>query len=175
MILLEKILEYDFKCPVCNSFFKVTDYLYEIPYYGKIIISSGLCQKCGYKWRDVKLAEAQGSIKITYRVESIDDLNTLVIKSSTSIIKIPELSIDIIPGFSSEGYITTVEGILLDIYEKTKLLCSGENTPTCINKLGLLKKALNGELKFTIEIIDPMGVSKIVSRKAVETRIDPVV
>ncbi|MEM1675859.1 MAG: ZPR1 zinc finger domain-containing protein [Desulfurococcaceae archaeon] len=172
MVLLEKILEYDINCPVCNSVLKISDYLYEIPFYGKIIISSGVCSKCKYKWSDVRLAESKGPVKIKFKVSSVEDLNTLVIKSSTCTIKIPDLGAEIIPGYDSHGYITTIEGIILSLYEKVEFMCSSSNSPNCLEKLDLIKKALNGEIEFTIELIDPMGVSKILSEKSIEEIIE---
>ncbi len=167
---MKKILEYEFKCPVCGSKFIVNEYLYDAPYVGNLVISSGTCPVCGYKWSDVRLAESKGPRRIIYRVEEISDLNALVVRASTATVKIPELGVEIIPSYASQGYITTVEGIILDVLEKTKFICSsGEaSEEKCREKIELFKKALNAEIRFTVEIIDPMGVSTIVSDKAVE-------
>jgi len=167
---LEKILEYKVKCPICGSKINVSEYLYEAPYVGKLIISSGTCFNCKYKWSDVRLAESRGPRRIIYRVEDVKDLNALVIRSSTATVKIPEIEVEIIPGLAAQGYITTIEGIVMDIYEKTKFLCSEKEAPKekCSEKLELLKKAMNGEIKYTVVIEDPMGVSAIVSHKTVE-------
>ena len=167
---MEKVLEYEMECPICRTKFMVSEYLYEAPYVGKLIISSGVCPKCGYKWSDVRLAESKGPRKIVYRVEKPDDLNALVVRASTATVRIPELGAEIIPGYAAQGYITTVEGLVMDILEKTKFLCeSGEaSREECEKKIRELEKAVRGEIEFTVEIIDPMGTSMISSGKARE-------
>ena len=167
---MEKILDYEMNCPACGSKFMVSEYLYDAPYVGKLVISSGVCPKCGYKWSDVRLAESKGPRKIVYRVEKPDDLNALVVRASTATVRIPEIGAEIVPGYAAQGYITTVEGLVMDIYEKTKFLCESGEVPKekCKEKLRELKRAVNGEISFTVEIIDPMGVSLIASSKAKE-------
>jgi len=167
---LEKILEYEVQCPICGSKFTVSDYLYEAPYVGKLIISGGVCSRCGYKWSDVRLAESRGARRIVYRVEKPDDVNALVVRASTATVRIPELGVEIIPGYAAQGYITTVEGLVLDILEKTKFLCESGEAPReeCLEKISLLEKAANGEISYTIELLDPIGVSMIASNKVIE-------
>lgn len=170
---MERILEYEITCPICKTKFIVSEYLYKAPYVGKIIISSGVCPKCNFKWCDVQLAESKGPCKIIYHVKKPDDLNALIIRASTATIRIPEVGAEIIPGYVAQGYITTIEGLVMDILEKTRFLCSDPNTSqkVCQEKIRFLEKAVNGEISFTIEIIDPMGVSGIISDKA---RIIPI-
>jgi len=167
---LEKILEYSVRCPLCGGTINVSEYLYEAPCVGKLILAAGKCGVCGYRWSDVRLAESHGFKRIRMVVEKPGDLNALVIRSSTASIKIPELGVEINPGYGSTGYITTVEGVVRDIYDKTQFICSDEDAPreNCLEKLELINRALNGALRFTIILEDPMGVSKIVSDKAVE-------
>jgi len=158
------------KCPVCGNRFTVSDYLYEAPYIGKLLLSSGICGNCGYKWSDVRLAESRGPRRITYTVEKPDDLNALVIRSSSAKLMIPELGVEITPGYIAQGYITTVEGIIIDVYEKAEFICKNSNTASnnCRKKLEELKKALNASIRFTVVIEDPIGVSTIVSSRAKE-------
>lgn len=170
---LTKVLDYEMKCPVCGSNFTVNDYLYEVPFFNKIIISSGVCGGCGYKWRDVRLVEFGKPIKVLYRVEEPGDLNALIVRSVSATVRILELDLELKPGYFAQGYITTVEGILLDFYEKTKLLCSDNlDNPQCVEKLKLIEKAVNVEFSYTVEVVDPLGASKIVSDKAVVVEID---
>jgi len=166
---MEKIFEYEIKCPVCENTIKVSDYLYEAPFNEKLIISGGVCEKCGYKYSDVRLAESKGPLRIRYIVENEKDVNAIMVRSSTGIIRIPELGVEIIPGIASQGFITTIEGVILDVLEKAKFLCeTGEvDKNTCEEKVSMLMKASNGELKYTVELIDPSGLSTIVSDKAV--------
>ncbi len=171
--LLEKVLEYKVKCPICGRDIVVEEYLYDMPLVGKVLISSGKCKYCGYKWSDVRLAEPRGPRRIIYRVEKPGDENTVIIRASTASIKIPELGVEITPGPAAKGYITTIEGLILDILEKTEFLCSEPDAPEkeCREKIELLKKARDGKIQYTVIIEDPEGVSAILSEKA---RIEPV-
>ncbi len=167
--ILRKILEYNVKCPVCGRDIRVEEYLYNMPLVGDVIISVGKCGYCGYKWSDVRLAEPRGPRVIEYRVEKPGDENAVIIRASTASIKIPELGVEITPGPAAKGYITTVEGLIMDILEKTQFLCSEPDAPIeeCRRKIDLLDKARNGLVKYTIIIVDPEGVSAILSDKAV--------
>ena len=165
---LEKILEYEIDCPMCKRKMNIEEYLYEMPMVGKVLIASGTCNYCGYKFSDVRLAEPREPRKILYSVEKPGDENAVVIRASTASIKIPELGVEITPGPAARGYITTVEGIILDIIEKTKFLCSSPDAPkeNCDKKLRELEEARNVAKPFTLIIIDPEGVSAILSDKA---------
>ncbi len=171
--IVKKILEYTIKCPICGSEMKIEEHLYNMPLVGNVIISSGRCPVCGYKWSDVRLAESKGPRKIIYVVEKPGDENALIIRASTASIKIPELGVEIKPGPAALGYITTIEGLILDILEKTEFLCSEKDAPIkeCMEKLELLRKARDGGIKYTIIIIDPEGVSAILSDKAREEQL----
>ncbi len=168
-----KILEYSVECPVCGSKILVEEYLYEMPLVGKVLIASGTCSVCGYKFSDVRLAEPKGPRRIIYRVEKPGDENAIVIRASTASIKIPELGIEITPGIAARGYITTVEGIILDVFEKTEFLCSSGDAPRdkCLEKIRELEEARDVKKPYTIVLEDPDGVSAILSPKA---RIEPL-
>ncbi len=168
--VIEKILEYKVKCPVCGADLCVEEFLYDMPLVGKVILSSGRCQKCGYRWSDVRLAEPRGPRKIIYEVDKPGDENAIVVRASTAAIVIPELGIEIRPGPAALGFITTIEGLIMDITGKTEFLCSEPDAPLdeCRKKLELLNKARDGLVKYTVILIDPEGVSAIVSEKARE-------
>lgn len=170
MAVIEKILEYKIKCPVCNTNLCVEEFLYDMPLAGKVILSSGRCRRCGYRWSDVRLAEPRGPRKIVYKVDKPGDENAIVVRASTAAIAIPELGIEIKPGPAALGFITTIEGLIMDIIGKTKFLCSEPDAPLneCRKKLELLNKARDGLVKYTVILIDPEGVSAIVSEKAFE-------
>ncbi|MEM1661649.1 MAG: ZPR1 zinc finger domain-containing protein [Desulfurococcaceae archaeon] len=165
---LVKILEYEMKCPVCGNVFKLSDYLYEAPLFGQIIISSGVCLNCGYKWSEERLASSNKPIRITYRVDKIDDLNAIVIRSPVAVVKVPELGLELKPSYYSQGYITTVEGLIQDFYDKLLFLCSNASDGNeCFEKIVMLEKALRVDYPYTIVIEDLSGISKILSDKAV--------
>lgn len=165
---LTKILEYDMKCPVCSNTFKVSDYLYEAPYFGQLIISSGVCSNCGYKWSEERLVNYSEPIRVVYIVNNIDDLNAIVIRSPLAVVKVPELGLELKSSHYSQGYVTTVEGLIRDFYDKLVFLCASSiGGDECSEKIDLLERALRVEHPYTIVIEDSSGVSKILSDKAV--------
>jgi len=169
----ERVFQYTIKCPLCGGEIIVSEYKYTIPYYGDILISSGTCPRCNYVYRNVDQLSGAEPRKIIYRVESPDDVNAIVIKSAYAKIEIPELGLIVEPGVYSQGYITTIEGLILDFINvvdslyKEKELDSTRYTEI----LQKLNKARNGELKFTIIIYDYMGISDIVSDKTTREKL----
>lgn len=164
---MEKLAEYTVKCPHCSSEARVSDYKYSIPYYGEILLSVTECTSCGFKHREILVLSGSNPRKIVYKVEEPGDENALLIKSSTCIVEIPELGLAVEPGAYSQGYITTVEGLILDFIDVLKYLCSEEGAPAdkCLELSELLEKARNVEIKYTVVVYDHLGVCDIVGRK----------
>jgi len=166
--LLKKIGEMESRCPVCGRHgLKIEDYLYDMPLIGEIILSTGKCNYCGYRYNDVRIVEAKSPQRIIYKAEGPDDLNALVVRASTATIKIPELGGEIKPGPMAQGYITTIEGVLHMFKDIAEFLCSSSeiNEKACKEKLKWLDDAINGKVKFTLVIEDPEGVSMVISRR----------
>lgn len=163
MILIEEpklIFEETLVCPVCKkNSLKARDYLYETPNTGKLVLSNWVCEECGYRFRDVKPYETYEPKIIELKVEDVEDLNIIVYRSAFAKIIIPELEIEVDPAGASQGYITTVEGILEIILDEIGDYCD-EN---CLNKIN---SAMNGEMKFSLIIEDESGLSFIKSEKA---------
>lgn len=157
----------DADCPVCSNKISINEYLYEIPLIGKMIISSGECESCKFIYRDVRMADSRGSQILKYKVKSIDDLGTIIIRASSAAIRIPELDVSINPGAASQGFITTIEGVLQRVVEVMKILEKDEevNKKDWEERMKNILKALEGKLEFTIVIEDPKGVSRILSHK----------
>ncbi len=153
------------RCPACGvRELEITDYLYDAPLVGLLLLSSGRCGSCGYKYSDVRMAEGGEPEMLEVKVERPEDLNVLVIKSSTATLEIPELGVKITPGPASQGFITTVEGILHRVLEVLEVLCSDPSADKkeCDRRRGELEKALEGAMPFTLVITDPDGASKVV-------------
>ncbi len=164
---LRKVLEYEFECPMCGSISKCSEYLYNIPIVGEVILTSCKCSECGFKHIDVRLIEVGEPRKVVLKVSELEDLNSLVIRSSTASIAIPELGVEVTPGPASMGYITTVEGILLDVLDKTRFICESAHPKPmdCDHRMELMEKASRGEVPVTLILVDPEGVSAIVNKK----------
>ena len=171
---LVKIGEATITCPVCGTkSLRITDYLYDLPLVGKVILTTGKCTKCGYKYNDVRLAETNPPRRIILRVTDQRDLNALVVRASTASIIIPEAGLEMHPGPASQGFITTIEGLLERFKEAIELACRDPeaNKQKCNELLSWIQDAKNGKKEFTVIIEDPEGVSTIISDKA---RIEPL-
>jgi len=170
---LEKLLEYTMKCPLCGSEMTVSEYKYTIPYYGDILISSGTCPSCKYTYRNVEQFSGGEPREIIYRVEHPRDVNAIVVKSSRAKIEIPELGITIEHGVHSQGYITTVEGLIVEFIEVLDSMCRKRELSSveCTELLQKLEKARNGELEYTVIIYDYEGVSDIISNKTIRRKL----
>jgi len=161
------------KCPACgNNTLDLEERLYEIPYFGKTILTKGKCRTCGYKYTDARIAEATEPKKIIVNIEGEKELHYLLIKSAYATIHIRETGYKIIPGPASTGYITTIEGILHRIKQAIQTLCKNKNTKECTKNLKWIEEAIQGKRKFTLIICDPEGTSKIKGEKTKETKID---
>jgi zinc finger protein len=169
-----KINEMTVECPVCRRpTLKVEDYLYDMPLVGKVILTVGKCSNCGYRFTDVRLAEAQGPRKIVFKVEKPEDVNVLVVKASTAAVIIPELNLKMIPGPAATGFISTVEGVLERFLEALEAACSSPDADkeACRRAREMITAAKEGKIKYTLVIVDPEGVSAILSDKAIVERI----
>ncbi len=169
----EKLLEYTMRCPLCGSEMIVSEYKYTIPYYGDILISSGTCPSCKYTYRNVEQLSRSEPREIIYRVEHPRDVNAIILKSPRAKIEIPELGLIIEHGVYSQGYITTVEGLIVEFIEVLDSLCrqGGLDTAKCTELLQKLEKARNGELEYTVVIYDYEGVSDIISNKTIRRKL----
>ena len=162
------------RCPICKKeAMKISIYSYEIPLIGPVVMIVGKCKECGYKFVDIKTLERKGNQKIEFKVKEKNDLNVLLLRSSTATLQIPELQVEISPGPVSQGFLTTVEGVLNKIKDIIEFLCKdAENEKEkreCNERLKRLQEMLEGKREFMIIIKDPEGYSKIASEKAKET------
>ena len=139
----------------------------EIPFFGKAFLFGMDCKNCDYHMADVEVDGPGKAIKHTIEVESEDDLNIRVIKSSSATIKIPRL-VEITPGPVSNGYVTNVEGIL----NRIKKVIEGQKDDDdpkirkkAKNQLKKIQRVIWGREKITLTIQDPNGNSAIVSDK----------
>lgn len=150
------------KCPSCGEYeLTISMYAVETRFFGKVVIESGKCSKCGFLYRDVYLAEYGEPKKFEVKVLPGKAGDYLLIKSSSATVIIPELGIEITPGPAAQGYITTARGILENVYELLNRLCQ-EVDEECSKKLDEVSKAIEGEVGFTLIVEDPLGRSSVV-------------
>ncbi len=161
------------KCPVCfKDTLTLTEENTEVPYFGRVFIFSMKCSnaECDYSMSDVETEERKDPTKYTIEINSDKDMNIRVVKSSTGIVRIPQLKVDIEPGVASIGYVTNIEGVL----DRVKKIIEEERDTTedddiKENAKKLLKKIWKiklGDLPIKIIIEDESGNSAIISEKA---------
>lgn len=156
------------RCPLCGSpELEVTDYLYEVPGLGHVLITVGTCPRCGYSFRDVRSLEGGEPRRIVFRVESEEDINVMVLKSSKASIILEEMGASMDPGPASESFITTVEGIIDRFLEALSVACrSRESDKACREAREKLEAMKSAKTPFTLVVIDPEGASIVSSPKA---------
>jgi len=157
------------KCPVCgNNSLRVVLVENEIPYFGKVVISSSVCEICGYKLNDVFSVETREPLEYKLFVENEEDLMIRVVKSSSATIVIPDLGLKIEPGPLSQGYVSNVEGVLRrieDVFRGQVTVLEGKKKEKMKTLLKKLEKMIAGKEKFVLIIKDPLGNSAIISQK----------
>jgi len=153
-------------CPACGREVKILSSVYEVPYFGRILLTSISCE-CGYKHSDSIITEIKEPRRYTIKIES-GNLFTKVIRSSSGTIRIPELGVDIEPGPASQAFITNLEGILTRVEDVVKIARKwnsddSEKVKRCNLILEKIDRTLKGEEKLTLILEDPFGNSAIIS------------
>jgi len=79
------------------------------------------CEHCGYRNTEIKHGGGMSdhATKITFHVNSPEDLNRDLFKSDSCIFELPSLDFSMAPG-SLDSMYTTVEGLLVKIYDSPK-------------------------------------------------------
>ncbi|MCL4451960.1 MAG: ZPR1 zinc finger domain-containing protein [Candidatus Thermoplasmatota archaeon] len=161
-------IETTMKCPVCGKNLFLIYFTTTIPYEGKIVINTYVCHNCMYKNPQVYSEGQEKKEKITLRITEPDDLSVLVYRSPKASIIIPELDAEILPGDDSRGDLTTVEGILLTIYDRLDLFMGDQENENKINAIrNRLSNVKESAIGLTIIIQDDSGLSRINSPKSV--------
>ena len=139
------------------------------------MVIAGVCD-CGFRHSDTILLTQKEPVRFTLQVTSIEDLDARVIRSSSGTLRIPELCVDIEPGFASESYISNVEGVLDRIEGVVSFATRSAreaNSPEATRKgeeiLERINLARTGRFPLTLIIEDPLGNSAIDHEKAVKS------
>jgi zinc finger protein len=146
-----------------------------IPYFGEIMYISANCQ-CGFRFADTMILSSKEPMRYELSVDSPEDLDARVIRSTSGTIRIPEMGIIVEPGTVSESYITNIEGVLQRV--KSVLITASkwaqedkEKFSKSQELLCMLEGVIEGKRKITVIIEDPLGNSAIISKKVVATRL----
>ncbi len=162
-------------CPFChNKTLTLMEEEVEVPYFGKVFVFSMTCSSCKYHKADIEAEEQKPPVKYTLEINSSDDMNIRVVKSSAATVKIPRIA-SIEPGPASEGYITNVEGILERIKKQLEDIKENDDDKDNQDKARKMIKKINriifGQDKAKMIIEDPTGNSAIISEKAVKSKL----
>ncbi|PRT53094.1 Zinc finger protein ZPR1 [Wickerhamiella sorbophila] len=157
-------------CPSCHHPTDTHMKVVNIPHFKDVIIMSTVCHECGYKSNEVKTGGAvpEKGRRIRLNVLEKEDLSRDILKSETCSLRFPELELDLSPG-TLGGRFTTVEGLLRQVYEEleSKVVSADADSMTVETKqrwaafLARLDAAVEGQLKFTIVMEDPLAASYI--------------
>jgi len=166
-------------CPVCGASIPFSWETSDIPHFGEAMIIAGVCD-CGYRHSDTILLTQKEPVRFRMAVKSVDDLNARVIRSSSGTLRIPELGVDIEPGFASECYISNVEGVLDRVEgvvgfatRSAREACSAEATKKGEEILEKISLARQGRFPLTLILEDPLGNSAIDCEKAERMLLSP--
>jgi zinc finger protein len=161
--------EYYFQCPVCKEGkIAIRKTLYDLPDKDKMLIIKFECDKCNYTNNDIIPLTTNLTPGIhLVKVKDESDLKSKIYRSPIGTLEIPELELVIDPGPSANFYYTNIEGILLRFENAVSIYKNNldENDPQVYEVEQILKnikKALKGEFKFTLKLMDAGGGSYII-------------
>jgi len=154
-------------CSVCNAknCVEVMTHTEEIPYFGEIMETVLICEKCGFKHTDIIGLEQKEPSKYSLKVNR-SNLNARVVKSQSATIIIPELGLKVEPGSKSQGYVSNIEGVLnrfIDAIETAlRWVEDSESEKNGKKIIEAIEKIKSGDGSATIIIKDPLGQSIII-------------
>lgn len=162
-------------CPLCHEELIMKWQRDNIPYFGEIMYITAKCP-CSFRFADTMILSSKEPMRYELSVESLEDLDSRVIRSTSGTIRIPEMGIAVEPGTVSDSYITNIEGVLQRI-QNVLMTASRwvqedeEKFARSQELLCMLNEVIEGKRKITVIIEDPLGNSAIISKKAVATRL----
>ncbi|MHA2281066.1 MAG: ZPR1 zinc finger domain-containing protein [Promethearchaeota archaeon] len=161
--------EFSIKCPACTQgIIKINKTVYDLPDKDKMLMLKFECDKCSFLKNDIiPLTTNMDSGIMTLEVTNEADLKSKIYRSPMGKIEIPDLELVVEPGPRADFYFTNVEGILLRFEKAVSIYRNNieEDDQQVIEieeLLNDLKKAMKGQLKFTLVITDTQGGSYII-------------
>jgi len=187
-IIENQVYTFPATCPGCTRPCDTHMKMVDIPFFKQVVLMSTSCESCGYKSNEVKTGGVvpEKGQRITLHVESEVDLARDVLKSESASLSCPELNLSVEPG-TLGGKFTTVEGLLSqfrkdlraqafaledgDSVEEIEKAQKGdsmepEKKRTWNEFFDTLGQAIEGKIKYTLIIQDPLGSSYVQSLTA---------
>ncbi|ASJ11775.1 ZPR1 zinc finger domain-containing protein [Thermococcus thioreducens] len=161
-------------CPICGGkgTLKALQYVHDIPYFGKVMESTIICERCGYRNADVMILEDRPPKLYSVKVEEEKDLFTRVVRSKSGTIELEEIGVKIEPGPAAEGFVSNVEGVLERVRETlimAKHFREQEGDKEAVRKaeeiLDYIEEVKEGKKPLTVRIMDPLGNSALIGEK----------
>lgn len=162
-------------CPLCQTDLVMNWQRDNIPYFGEIMHISARCQ-CSFRFADTMILSSKEPMRYEMPVETSEDLDARVIRSTSGTIRIPEMGVTIEPGSVSESYVTNIEGVLhrvRDVLMTASRWVKGDEEKSSRSEelLCMVEEVIQGKRKITVIVEDPLGNSAIISKKAKATRL----
>jgi len=137
----------------------------EIPYFSDVLITTVICESCGFHSVDVMILGENEPARYTLAVSSPEDMESRVIRSTTGTIEIPELGILVEPGPICDGFITNVEGVLVrveDVIDRVMTWSEGEELERARELRSRIEEMRSGTVPFVLIVQDEDGNSAII-------------
>lgn len=156
-------------CPSCGRELKAVVTTYDVPFFGKVLLTSISCE-CGFKHADSVVVDTKEPTRYKIKINR-HNLYTKVIRSTSGTIRIPEVGVSVEPGPASQAFITNLEGVL-DRVEKvvrTAMRWNAEDeekVKRCEWILERIRNTIEGDEELTLILEDPFGNSMIISDEA---------
>ncbi len=156
-------------CPSCGRELKTLVTTYDVPFFGKVLITSISCE-CGFRHADSIVVDTKEPTRYTIKINR-HNLFTKVIRSTSGTIRIPEIGVIIEPGPASQAFITNLEGVLdrVEGIVKTAMRWNADNeekVKKCQWILERIRNTIEGDEELTLVLEDPFGNSIIISDEA---------
>ncbi|KAF2869982.1 ZPR1 zinc-finger domain-containing protein [Massariosphaeria phaeospora] len=178
-IVENQVYSFPATCPGCTKPCTTNMKMVNIPHFKQVVLMSTVCDHCGYRSNEVKTGgavPAKGR-RITLAVNTKEDLSRDILKAESCAMSCQELSLSVEPG-TLGGRFTTLEGILTQVRDDLRSSVfdtgSGGDSMETASKgkwdefFGRLTAAINGDVKFTIVLEDPLASSYVQSLTAPE-------
>ncbi|KAF2030099.1 zinc finger protein-like protein zpr1 [Setomelanomma holmii] len=178
-IVENQVYSFPATCPGCTKTCTTNMKMVNIPHFKQVVLMSTVCDHCGYRSNEVKTGgevPEQGR-RITVSVDTKEDLSRDILKAESCAMSCPELNLSVEPG-TLGGRFTTVEGLLTQVRDdlKSSIFDVGDGGDSMDSQtknkwtgfFDKLTSAINGEVKFTIILEDPLASSYVQSFTAPE-------
>jgi zinc finger protein len=173
-IIPNEVYSFPASCPNCSKHCVTHMKMVEIPHFKQVVLMSTVCELCGYRSNEVKTGGEvpEKGKKIILRVENGSvDMARDILKSESCHLECPELELNVNPG-TLGGRFTTVEGLLtqvrddlrqtiFDVGDNAGDSLTGEQKSTWTTFFDRLDQAINGDMKFTVILTDPLASSYV--------------